>query len=78
MTELNKEQKQLEKEIISLVKKFSKNKFKKEKFIKGKTEVKVTGKVINQDEIINMVKSSLDGWLTSGRFNKEFETKLSK
>ena len=78
MTELNKEQKQLEKEIINLVKKFSKNKFKKEKFIKGKTEVKVTGKVINQDEIINMVKSSLDGWLTSGRFNKEFETKLSK
>ena len=40
--------------------------------------VSVTGKVIGADEIVNMVSASLDGWLTAGRFNSEFERKLSK
>ena len=38
----------------------------------------MTGKVIGADEIVNMVSASLDDWLTAGRFNSEFERKLSK
>ncbi len=64
--------------ISNLVKEYSKLKFKKIKFIPGKTTIPPTGKVIGNTEITNMVEASLDGWLTSGRFNKLFEEKLSK
>ena len=40
--------------------------------------VNVSGKVIDHEEVCNIVESGLDMWLTAGRFNKEFETKLKK
>lgn len=40
--------------------------------------VPVSGKVIGYPEISNMVSSSLDGWLTTGRFNDAFERKLGE
>ena len=36
-----------------------------------------SGKVIGALELKNMVEASLDGWLTAGRFNAEFEKKLA-
>ncbi|NBY65242.1 MAG: lipopolysaccharide biosynthesis protein RfbH, partial [Betaproteobacteria bacterium] len=36
-----------------------------------------SGKVLGAEELKNMVEASLDGWLTSGRFNAEFEKKLA-
>ena len=66
----------LRKKISHLVKKYSDLNFKKEKFIPGKTTIPPTGKVIGRLELQNMVEASLDGWLTSGRFNKNFEQKL--
>ena len=36
-----------------------------------------SGKVIGAEELKNMVEASLDGWLTTGRFNAEFEKKLA-
>ena len=65
----------LRKKISHLVKKYSDLNFKKEKFIPGKTTIPPTGKVIGRLELQNMVEASLDGWLTSGRFNKNFEQK---
>ena len=49
-----------------------------EDFVPGITPVPVSGKVIGREEIKNMIEASLDGWLTTGRFNKEFEKKLLK
>lgn len=40
--------------------------------------IPVSGKVLGEEELLNMVDASLDMWLTGGRFNKEFESKLSK
>ena len=40
--------------------------------------VPVSGKVIGFPEISNMVSASLDGWLTTGRYNEEFEQKLGQ
>ena len=57
--------------INNLVDKLYKIKYKKDKFIPGKTTIPSTGKVINSKEIKNMVAASLDGWLTSGRFNRK-------
>ncbi len=37
-----------------------------------------SGKLLGEEELINMVDASLDMWLTSGRFNQEFEKKFAK
>ncbi|MCQ2754533.1 MAG: lipopolysaccharide biosynthesis protein RfbH [bacterium] len=37
-----------------------------------------SGKLLGEEELLNMIDASLDMWLTSGRFNKEFETKFAK
>ena len=46
-------------------------------FLPGATAVPPSGKVVGAEELRNMVEASLDGWLTTGRFNAEFEKKLA-
>lgn len=46
-------------------------------FLPGLTVVPPSGKVVDAKELKNMVDASLDGWLTTGRFNAEFEKKLA-
>jgi CDP-6-deoxy-D-xylo-4-hexulose-3-dehydrase len=45
-------------------------------FVAGETVVPPSGKVIGAPEMQNMVEASLDGWLTTGRFNAAFEKRL--
>ncbi|MEN9954854.1 MAG: lipopolysaccharide biosynthesis protein RfbH [Actinomycetota bacterium] len=47
-------------------------------FIPGETAVPVSGKVLDADDYVALVESSLDGWLTAGRFHEEFERGLAK
>lgn len=37
-----------------------------------------SGKLLGEEELLNMIDASLDMWLTAGRFNKEFEQKFAK
>jgi CDP-6-deoxy-D-xylo-4-hexulose-3-dehydrase len=69
---------EIKSKILNLVLNYSKINFKEKEFIPGVSEVPVSGKVIGALELQNMVEASLDGWLTSGRFNLQFEEKLSK
>jgi CDP-6-deoxy-D-xylo-4-hexulose-3-dehydrase len=46
-------------------------------FFPGTTPVPPSGKLIGAEELRNLVEASLDGWLTTGRFNTEFETRLA-
>jgi CDP-6-deoxy-D-xylo-4-hexulose-3-dehydrase len=46
-------------------------------FLPGASVVPPSGKVLGAAELKNMVEASLDGWLTTGRFNAEFEKKLA-
>jgi CDP-6-deoxy-D-xylo-4-hexulose-3-dehydrase len=39
--------------------------------------VPVSGKLIGSGELKMMVDASLDGWLTTGRFNAQFEQQLA-
>jgi CDP-6-deoxy-D-xylo-4-hexulose-3-dehydrase len=64
-------------EILSLVNDYSNINFKEKEFIPGVSDVPVSGKVIGSLELKNMVEASLDGWLTTGRFNEQFEKKLA-
>ncbi|AWB33042.1 lipopolysaccharide biosynthesis protein RfbH [Orrella marina] len=47
-------------------------------FMPGQTPVPVSGKVIGAGELKMMVDAALDGWLTTGRFNAEFERRLAE
>lgn len=37
-----------------------------------------SGKLLGEEELLNMIDASLDMWLTAGRFNREFENKFAK
>jgi CDP-4-dehydro-6-deoxyglucose reductase, E1 len=47
-------------------------------FSPGASTIPPSGKVIGAAEMKNMVEASLDGWLTTGRFNEAFEQRLAK
>jgi CDP-6-deoxy-D-xylo-4-hexulose-3-dehydrase len=49
-----------------------------QEFTEEKSRVNYAGRVFDEDEIINLVDSALDFWLTYGKYSKEFEKKLAK
>jgi CDP-6-deoxy-D-xylo-4-hexulose-3-dehydrase len=70
-------EKEIEKKTLKLIKEYYAGK-PKEAFVPGKTYINYAGRVYDHREIVNLVDSSLEFWLTSGRYAKEFETKLSE
>lgn len=64
--------------IAALVDEFSAIQYEPKAFIPGSTIVPPSGKVIDAAELKNMVDASLDGWLTTGRFNTAFEKRLAE
>ena len=64
-------------EVEDFVRKILKRK-KKINFIPGETLIPPSGKLIGEEEVKYMVEASLDGWLTTGRFNQYFQEKLSE
>ncbi len=69
---------ELRKQILELTKQYYKAKFPEQKFEAGKSIVRYAGRVFDEKEIVNLVDSSLDFWLTAGRFAEEFEYEFSK
>ena len=67
----------LRKEIANLVSAYAKEQYKEKTFVPGGTIIPPSGKLLGEEELQNMVAASLDGWLTTGRFNAEFESKLA-
>ena len=49
----------------------------REKFTPGKSRINYAGRVYGEKEMINLVDSALDFWLTAGRYDREFCKKLS-
>lgn len=68
----------IRKEISGLVEQYAETIYAPKPFIAGVTPVPVSGKVIGAEELKNMVEASLDGWLTTGRFNAIFEKRLAQ
>ena len=68
----------LRNEIASLVSKYATINYEPTPFIPGETVVPPSGKLLGEGELQNMVAASLDAWLTTGRFNTEFEKKLAE
>ncbi|MFK5893972.1 MAG: lipopolysaccharide biosynthesis protein RfbH [Pseudomonadota bacterium] len=61
-----------------LVAEFSRIKYQETIFVAGDTPIPPSGKLLGVEELSNLVDSSLDGWLTTGRFNDAFECELKK
>ncbi|MDO9276318.1 MAG: lipopolysaccharide biosynthesis protein RfbH [Lutibacter sp.] len=68
----------IRKEIALLVEKYTTEAYKPTAFVPGESVIPPAGKVLGNEEIQNMVDASLDGWLTTGRFNAAFEIKLAE
>jgi CDP-6-deoxy-D-xylo-4-hexulose-3-dehydrase len=65
-------------QIAELVQQYADISYSPKTFVPGVTPVPVSGKVIGAGELKMMVDASLDGWLTTGRFNAMFEQRLAK
>lgn len=67
----------IRKKILELVREYSDLEFGHKIFLPGQTVIPPSGKSIGISELQNMVEASLDGWLTTGRFNDLFERNLA-
>jgi len=50
----------------------------KQIIVPGQNYIPVTGKVLDEEDILLGVDATLDGWLTTGRFANEFEYEFAK
>ena len=64
--------------ILELVSEYAQKKMTTSEFVPGETPVPVSGKVLDASDYVALVDSSLDGWLTAGRFTEKFERELAK
>ena len=48
------------------------------KFEPGITPITFAGRVFDHEELISLIDSSLDFWLTAGRFAQQFEKDFAK
>ncbi|WP_331496508.1 lipopolysaccharide biosynthesis protein RfbH [Romboutsia sedimentorum] len=64
-------------DILEKVKQFHIENNVDKKFIKGETYIPVSGKVLDEEDLNNLIDASLDMWLTAGRYADKFEYEFS-
>ena len=60
-------------EILAKVRDYAAQKERAQPFFAGVSSVPPAGKVLDADAYVALVDAALDGWLTTGRYNEEFE-----
>lgn len=70
----SKDMGEVKNKILTLVEEYSDLKFAEEE----KEYISPSGKVIDKDDLVNLVDACLDGWLTEGRYAKQLEIEISK
>ncbi|MEC5216775.1 CDP-6-deoxy-D-xylo-4-hexulose-3-dehydrase [Actimicrobium sp. GrIS 1.19] len=73
---MNKDE--LRNQILELVRQYGALDSKPKAFFPGVTPVPPSGKVVGAEEMELMTEAALDCWLTTGRFNEQFEKKLAE
>jgi CDP-6-deoxy-D-xylo-4-hexulose-3-dehydrase len=71
-------ERQLRDRVLEAVAEFYEFKFARRSFVPGQTPVPVSGKVFGESELINLVDSSLDFWLMTGRYAALFEERFAE
>lgn len=64
--------------ILDLVKQYHAVAFPPREFVPGQSAVPCAGRVFGAEEVVSLVDSSLDFWLTTGRFAEQFEKRFAK
>src|SRR6202140_520116 len=64
--------------ILELVREYYETAFPAVEFVPVETSISYAGRVFDDREIINLVDSGLDFWLTTGRFADEFEKSFAR
>lgn len=78
MTDFSPSEAELRRQILVLVAEYAERFKQPAPFQAGVSSIPPSGKVIGARELEYMVEASLDGWLTTGRFNAAFERKLGE
>lgn len=73
----NKSEQEARQEILQLVEEYCNTFHVKKKFVEG-DRISYASRVYDQEEMKNLVDSSLDFWLTSGRYTEDFEKKFAE
>ncbi len=69
----------LKNQIIELSKEyFNKKNLENKEFIPNISPVPVSGKVLDEEDVTNLIESSLEAWLTAGQFTDSFEKSIRK
>lgn len=69
---------EIRKKILELTKEYYAKKFQTKEFEAGKDLVKYAGRVFDEKELVNLVDSSLDFWLTAGHYAEDFEYEFAE
>jgi len=69
---------ELREQILGLTKEYAREAFPQRAFVPGETPIPVSGRVFDGSDVQNLVDSSLDFWLTAGRFADEFERRFAR
>ena len=70
--------KEIRNKIIELTRQYYIERFQNDSFIPGKSRINYAGRVFDEKELMNLVDSSLDFWLTEGRYAETFAEKISE
>lgn len=68
----------LRQQILALVQEYYEAEHSQQNFTPGETEVSVSGRVYDATEMVNLVDSSLEFWLTTGRYAEQFEQEFAR
>lgn len=69
---------EMKEQILSLVKEYCDKYHNQNKEFKEGDRIPYASRVYDHEEMVNLVDSALEFWLTSGRYTDEFENKLAK
>jgi CDP-4-dehydro-6-deoxyglucose reductase, E1 len=69
---------QLRSEILEKVREYHEVAFQEPEFVPGESPLRYAGRVFDDEELVHLVDSSLDFWLTTGRYADAFEKRFRK
>ncbi|MEA5468204.1 lipopolysaccharide biosynthesis protein RfbH [Spirulina sp. 06S082] len=65
-------------DVLKAAEKYYQYKFSQKEFVPGETYIPVSGKVFDERELFTLLDSSLDFWLTTGRYAEKFERQFAE
>ncbi len=73
---VTKSEEEIHDSIMSLIREWYDIKHRNKPFVPGETYLNYSGRVFDEKELINLIDSSLEFWLTGGKYDDEFCKKL--